>query len=64
MQVYYLATQVVGRDDNQGCQMVYFQTKNPNLGKFWMALEWKMLVYFMTICNILRPFGIIYGRLV
>jgi hypothetical protein len=19
----------------QGCQMVYFQTKNPNLGKFW-----------------------------
>jgi hypothetical protein len=64
MQVYYLATQVVGRDDNQGCQMVYFQTKNPNLGKFWMALEWKMLVYFMTISNILRPFGIIYGRLV
>jgi hypothetical protein len=25
--------------------MVYFQTKNPNLGKFWRALEWKMLVY-------------------
>jgi hypothetical protein len=23
----------------QGCQMVYFQTKNPNLGKFWSALE-------------------------
>jgi hypothetical protein len=19
----------------QGCQLVYFQTKNPNLGKFW-----------------------------
>jgi hypothetical protein len=36
----------------QGCQMVYFPTKNPNLGKFWRALEWKMLVYFMTICNI------------
>jgi hypothetical protein len=29
----------------QGCNMVYFQTKNPNLGKFWRALEWKMLVY-------------------
>jgi hypothetical protein len=35
----------------QGCQMVYFQTKNPSLGKFWRALyrfyivEWKMLVY-------------------
>jgi hypothetical protein len=22
----------------QGCQMVCFQTKNPNLGKFWRAL--------------------------
>jgi hypothetical protein len=22
----------------QGCQMVYFRTKNPNLGKFWRAL--------------------------
>jgi hypothetical protein len=25
------------------CQMVYFQTKNPNLGKFWRVLQWKML---------------------
>jgi hypothetical protein len=33
----------------QGCQMVCFQTKNPNLGKFLGALEWKMLVYFMVI---------------
>jgi hypothetical protein len=24
--------------------MVYFQTKNPNLGKFWRALDGKMLV--------------------
>jgi hypothetical protein len=48
----------------QGCQMVCFQTKNPNLGKFWRALEWKMLVYFMVIWNILLPFGIFYGRLV
>jgi hypothetical protein len=30
----------------QGCQTVCFQTQNPNLGKFWRALEWKMLVYF------------------
>jgi hypothetical protein len=44
--------------------MVLFQTKNPNLGKFWRVLEWKMLVYFMTIWNILGPFGIIYDRLV
>jgi hypothetical protein len=28
----------------QGCQMVYFQTKNANLGKFWRALQWKMYV--------------------
>jgi hypothetical protein len=32
-----------------GCKMVCFQTKNPNLGKFWRALQWKILVYFMTI---------------
>jgi hypothetical protein len=38
--------------------MVYFQTKNPNLVKFWMASEWKMLVYFLAICSILQPFGI------
>jgi hypothetical protein len=41
-----------------------FQTKNPNLGKFWRALEWKMLEYFMpiwinftVIWYILLPFG-------
>jgi hypothetical protein len=50
--------------------MVYFQTKNPNLGKFWRASDWKMLIYFMavgkfdghfgyfmTICYILCSFG-------
>jgi hypothetical protein len=37
--------------------MVCFQTKNPNLGKFWRALEWKMQVYFVVIWNILRAFG-------
>jgi hypothetical protein len=44
--------------------MVCFQTQNPNLGKFCRALEWKMLVYFMVIWNILRSFGIFYGNLV
>jgi hypothetical protein len=48
----------------QGCQMVFFRTNNPNLGKFWMAFEWKMMVYFMVIWNILRSFGIFYGHLV
>jgi hypothetical protein len=33
----------------QGCQMVYFQTKNPSMGKFWRALEWKSLVYSIYI---------------
>jgi hypothetical protein len=37
--------------------MVCFQTKNPSLGKFWRALEWKMLVYFTAIWHILGPFG-------
>jgi hypothetical protein len=32
----------------------FFRTKNPNLGKFWMAIEWKLQVYFMVIWNILR----------
>jgi hypothetical protein len=49
----------------QGCQMVCFQTKNTNLGKFLRALDWKMFVYyfilqtdryFMTIWYILSSF--------
>jgi hypothetical protein len=26
----------------QGCQMVYFKTKNPNLGKLLRVLKWNM----------------------
>jgi hypothetical protein len=60
-----------GRGD-QVCQMVYFQTKNPNVGKFWKDLKWKMyigifygrLVYFTTIWYILWPFGLFFGYLV
>jgi hypothetical protein len=44
--------------------MVYFQTKNHNFGKYFRALEWKMLVYFMTIWYILQQSGILYGNLV
>jgi hypothetical protein len=47
----------------QGCQVACFQTKNPNLGKFWRALDWNMLIFFMVIWNILRTFGIFYGHL-
>jgi hypothetical protein len=41
----------------KGCQVVCFQTKNPNLGKFWRALDWKKWIYFTVIRNILRIFG-------
>jgi hypothetical protein len=56
---------------------IYFKAKNPNLGKFWAVLQWKMwiyyaylvyfydyLVYFMAIWYILWPFGIFYCHLV
>jgi hypothetical protein len=32
--------------------MIYFQTKNSNLGKFWTAFEWKRLVCYLDIWNI------------
>jgi hypothetical protein len=44
--------------------MVHFQTKNPNLGKFWRALDWKVLKYFMDIGDIIRTFEIFYDNLV
>jgi hypothetical protein len=47
------------------CQMVYFQTKNPNLGKFWRVLQWKMYANVVAIRSILQPFGIfsLFGML-
>jgi hypothetical protein len=44
--------------------MVCFQTKNPDLGKFWRALDLKMFIYFMATWNILRRVGIFYDHLV
>jgi hypothetical protein len=41
-----------------------YQTKNPNLGEFCRVLEWQMLVHFMAIWSISRPFGMAYGHLV
>jgi hypothetical protein len=49
---------------DQGCQMVSFRTKNPNLGKFWSALDGKMLIYFRAFWNISMTFGIFYYHLV
>jgi hypothetical protein len=48
----------------QGCQMVYFQTKNPNLGTLLGVLQWKLLVYFMSNWYTLQPFAIFNGHFV
>jgi hypothetical protein len=45
---------------NQGCQMVCFQTKNSNLGKFLRALDWKMFIYFMATWNLGNVMAIWY----
>jgi hypothetical protein len=42
----------------QGCQTVYFLTKNFNLGKFWRVLQWKMFPFMRSI---LRSFGIFFA---
>jgi hypothetical protein len=39
-----------------------FSNQNPNLGKFWWALYWKMFKYFMAIWNTLWRFGIFYDH--
>jgi hypothetical protein len=56
----------IRKDDvGQGCQMPYFQTQIPNLGKFFRVFQWKMLVYFTAIWYslfILSSFGILISR--
>jgi hypothetical protein len=53
-QCYYEEEFYTGLPDGKfSCQ------KYPNLGIISRALEWIMLVYFMSIWNILPPFGII-----
>jgi hypothetical protein len=37
---------------------IFFETKNPSLGKFRKVSQWKMLEYFMYIWSILRPLDI------
>jgi hypothetical protein len=56
---------------HQGCQMVYFQTKNPNLGIFWSALACRMsifmeyfyyhLEYFTAIFKAKIPIWVYFG---
>jgi hypothetical protein len=48
-----------------GCQMVCFRTKNPNLGICIVeGLGIENAVLLKTIWNILRSFGALYDRLV
>jgi hypothetical protein len=42
---------------DQGCQMVYFHTKNPNVGVWSIGIFYGYLVYFMAIKYILWSFG-------
>jgi hypothetical protein len=44
--------------------MANFQTKNPDLGKSWRALQWKMLVRYMYIWSILLLFGMFCGHMI
>jgi hypothetical protein len=51
--------------DQQGCQMVQFQTKNPNLGIHileCLAIKNSRSRYFTGIIYILWPFGIFCGH--
>jgi hypothetical protein len=43
---------------------IFSYQKIPNLRTFLRALEWKMLVYFMAVWNILPQCGRFYGNLV
>jgi hypothetical protein len=52
------------QEPQQGCQMVCFQIKSTNLGKFWRSLDWKMFIYCMSIWIILWTLGIFYDYLV
>jgi hypothetical protein len=53
---------------NQCCQMIYYHAKNTNLGLYWRALEWKVLVYlwpfeYLTaMCYMLWLFGTFCGH--
>jgi hypothetical protein len=54
----------IGPDPRRVARWFVSKTKNPNLGKFWWALDWKTLLCYLAICNILRTFGIFYDHLV
>jgi hypothetical protein len=43
--------------------MIYFHAQNTNFGYNLEGLEMENVGIVMTIWNILRPFGIFYGRM-
>jgi hypothetical protein len=49
---------------SQGCQMVCFQTKNPNLGKFWSALDLENVYVFYAQMEYFSEIWEVYGHLV
>jgi hypothetical protein len=64
---------ISSQDCLQGCQMAYFQTKNPNLGKFWSVCKLYghlvytynfHFVYFMAVWLILWTIWYIFPVLV
>jgi hypothetical protein len=67
---FEIETQGLHHGTKQGCQMVCFQTKNQNLGKFCEGLAmddvgifYGHLVHFTVFCYILLTFGIVHGNL-
>jgi hypothetical protein len=44
--------------------MAYFETKIPNLGKFWMGVAIQDVGILKAIWSILRVFGLFCGHLV
>jgi hypothetical protein len=53
-------TRSVKSSGQQGCQMVFCRTKNPNLGKFWRAREWNMLAHFNRHLEHFVAFGMLF----
>jgi hypothetical protein len=66
--VHYSLAQILSKfrsiDLTRVARWFLFKPKNPNLYKFWSALDCKMLIYFMAICNISQTFEILFDQLV
>jgi hypothetical protein len=56
--VYNLVFGKLDVDKKTGLPNGIFQTKNPNLGIFWKASQWKTLIHILAIWYILWAFGI------